>query len=578
MAEVKNAPRLNSRPGGMTEQFFLIMNLRWVLFRNGLRSATAKLSFVGSLLVGVIWTAMSLGTAIGVGVGSYLLASNHQFALFTIFFWGVFAFWQLLPILSTQLATSFDSSGLLRFPLRFSSFFALNIAYGLADPLSLTAIVWHFAMWVGIVSARPDLAGPVALVAVASIAMNLAFGRMAYAWLERFLSQRRTRELLFVFFMLIVFAFQFTGVVVQRYRGPILRLYRATSPVWNSLPPGESGESIASFARGDVRAALFQTGVVLLFALAFAALFAHRLHRQYLGESFSESGDRVGGVRKNAVAARVAPATVSARMVGATGISGVQRKAFGGAAGAILEKEFRYLFRNSILMMNLFIPVILVAAISFSAGQQSHHSKPGHGFHLPPELIYSAGVAYAFMIMLPQVCMNCFAYDGGGVQLLYLAPVKFREVMLGKNLFQGAMLAIEALLVLGLIAAISGPPPFITILTTWTGAAFLAMVHITAGNWFSLKFPRRFEFGVRRQQLSGISVLAYFGTYLGSVAILGIVALLVRFLAGPWTVVAAYAGLVVAAFSVYRALLNSTTSQAIAQRDALIGQIVRASQ
>ncbi|HET9399709.1 MAG TPA: hypothetical protein VFO34_02060, partial [Candidatus Acidoferrales bacterium] len=466
----------------------------------------------------------------------------------------------------------------LRFPLRFSSFFALNIAYGLADPLALTAIVWHFAMWVGIVSARPDLGAPVALVAAASIVMNLAFGRMAYAWLERFLSQRRTRELLFVVFMLIVFAFQFTGVVLQRYRGPILRLYRATSPVLNSLPPGESGESVVSFARGDFRGALLQTGAVLIFALVFAALFAHRLHRQFLGESFSESGDRVGGTQRKAATARPALVVIPSGMAGATSTSGAQRRAVGGATGAILEKELRYLFRNSILMMNLFIPVILVAVISFSAAQQGHRSKPGHGFHLPPELIYSAGVAYAFMIMLPQVCMNCFAYDGEGVQLLYLAPVKFREVMLGKNLFQGAMLLVEALLVLGLITAISGPPPFIAILTTWTGAAFLALVHISAGNWFSLKFPRRFEFGVRRQQLSGISVLAYFGTYLGSVAILGIVALLVRFLAGPWTVVAVYAGLVVAAFSVYRTLLNLTTSQAIAQRDALIGQIVRASQ
>ncbi|HET9405652.1 MAG TPA: hypothetical protein VFO39_00285, partial [Candidatus Sulfotelmatobacter sp.] len=148
---------MNRRPGGMAEQVLLVMNLRWVLFRNGLRNATAKVSFVGSLLVGLIWTVVSLGTAIGVGVGSYFLAANHKFALFTIFFWGVFAVWQALPILSTQLATSFDSGGLLRFPLRFSSFFALNIAYGLADPLALTAIVWHFAMWVGIVSARPDL-------------------------------------------------------------------------------------------------------------------------------------------------------------------------------------------------------------------------------------------------------------------------------------------------------------------------------------------------------------------------------------------------------------------------------------
>jgi hypothetical protein len=117
----------------------------------------------------------------------------------------------------------------------------------------------------------------------------------------------------------------------------------------------------------------------------------------------------------------------------------------------------------------------------------------------------------------------------------------------------------------------------VTILTTWTGAAVLALVHMSAGNWFSLKFPRRFEFGVRRQQLSGISVLSYFLLYLGTVAILGVIAAVVRWMSGPWAVVAVYLGLTVAAVSVYRAMLNSTSRQAISQREALIGQLVRQS-
>lgn len=568
-----------NRLGSLIEQVQLVMQLRWKLFRNGLRSKTAKLSLAGSILVGLIWTAMSLGSAVGVGIGSYLLATNHQFPLFTIFFWGVFAFWQLLPILSTQFTTGFDSSGLLRFPLRFSSFFSLNFAYGLADPLALTAIAWHIALFTGVVSARPDLAAPTALVCVASIAMNLACGRMVYAWLERFLAQRRTRELMFVVFMVIVFGFQFSGYIMQRYRGPLLKFYESTASVWNALAPGECGASLLSFSRGDSAKGLNQAAVVGLFAVAFAALFAYRLHRQYLGETFSESEGRGSQPARSPARTEGLPAAAGS---GTTELAVSQRASrsdiLGGAAGSIFLKEVRYLFRNSILMMNIFIPIVLVALIGVSSSQNVHRSRPGHGFHLPPELIYSAGVAYAFMIMLPQVCMNCFAYDGSGVQLLYLAPVKFREVMLGKNLFQAAMLALEALLVLALISMISGPPPLLALLTTWTGGTFLALVHIIAGNWFSLKFPRRFEFGVRRQQLSGLSVLAYFGMYLGTVATLGVVAALVRWLAGPWVVVAVYAGLCVAAFSVYRALLNATSEQAIAQRETLIGQIVRASQ
>lgn len=568
-----------TRTGSLLEQVQLVMQLRWKLFRNGLRSKTAKLSLAGSILVGLVWTAMSLGSAVGVGIGSYILATNHQFALFAVFFWGVFAFWQLLPILSTQFTTGFDSGGLLRFPLRFSSFFSLNLAYGLADPLALTAIAWHIALFIGVVSARPDLAVSTALVAVVSIAMNLACGRMIYAWLERFLAQRRTRELMFVLFMVIVFGFQFSGYIMQRYRGPLLKFYQSTASVWNAFPPGECGASFLSFSQGDSARGLRQAGVVGFFAVGFAALFAFRLHRQFLGETFSESEGRAAPSARLTVRAESSTASGSG-VTSELAIAPFAKRGdlFGGAAGSIFLKEVRYLMRNSILMMNIFIPIVLVALISISSSQNAHRSRPGHGFHLPPELIYSAGVAYAFMIMLPQVCMNCFAYDGSGVQLLYLAPVKFREVMLGKNLFQAAMLALEALLVLALISVLSGPPPLVTMLTTWTGGTFLALVHITAGNWFSLKFPRRFEFGVRRQQLSGISVLAYFGLYLGTVAVLGVVAALARWLSGPLVVVAVYAGMCVAAYSVYRTLLNSTSELAITQREALIGQLVRASQ
>jgi len=352
---------------GLGEQVVLVMRLRWKLFRNGLKSATAKLSLAGSIIVGIIWTAMSIGTAVGIGVGSYLVMANGQFGLFEIFFWGVFAFWQLLPILSTQFATSFDATGLLRFPLRFSSFFALNIAYGLADPLALTAIAWHLAVWIGATIARPDLAGGVALVAVLSIAMNLAFGRMVFVWLERFLAQRKTRELLFVFFMLGIFALQFSGIIVQRYRGPLVTLYERTAVVWNALPPGELGTSVILFAKGNAGRATLQCGVVIGFTAAFGGLFAFRLRRQYRGESFSETaaaGPRAERPRSSG--AKIVTAVIPA---GGSNIAVAQERAgfFNGAAAAIFTKEVRYLYRNSILLMNIFIPVVLVALISVSS-------------------------------------------------------------------------------------------------------------------------------------------------------------------------------------------------------------------
>jgi ABC-2 type transport system permease protein len=558
-----------ARHVGLGEQILLVMGLRWRLFRNGLQGLTAKLSLIGSIFIGIVWTVIALGAGVAIAVGSYYLIENDQTQFLVAILWGIFVFWQVFPILSAQFAPSFDSTSLLRFPLKFSSFFVLNLAYGFADPAGLCGLVWHLCMWIGVTSARPDLWLLAALVLFLSAAVNLFFSRMLYAWLERLLAQRRTREILFAVFILVMVCFQFSGMIVQRWAKPVGAFMHETSYVWSTLPTGQAGVALQFFLDRSTGPGLLACAIVLAYSAGFAGLLAYRLHAEYLGETFSETAAPTRIAKKVSTAPRAITAAPSASQRVSVGSTW-----FSGPVSAIFIKEIRYLYRNSIAAVSLLMPLIIVGAITMNSRAATHGKPNPFSKMIPSGLAYPGAVAYSLLILL-QYSMNSLAYEGGGVQFLYLAPIEFSTVMLGKNLFQLAILGLEAALAWILIAMLAGPPPFVMLLSTWIGVLFVALINMMAGNWLSLQFPRKFEFGMRTRRVSGLSSLASFGLYFSTLGAVWGIGLLVAWLAGIWFVPVAYAVLSIAALSVYLHLLKATSQQAIDQRETIIGQLVR---
>ena len=91
------------------------------------------------------------------------------------------------------------------------------------------------------------------------------------------------------------------------------------------------------------------------------------------------------------------------------------------------------------MIFNLLVPVILVAFLGFTLGQQ----PKGISFIMKhSDYIYPVALAYTFLIQINWV-FNSFAYDGVGIQFLILAPVRFSEVFVGKNLFQGVVAFVD---------------------------------------------------------------------------------------------------------------------------------------
>jgi ABC-2 type transport system permease protein len=545
------------------EQIRLIMELRWRMFRNGLRESSAKLHAAGAILLSLLWAALAMGPGIALVIGGRLLVLHNQTQWFLLLLWGISLFWQLFPILSLQQTPDLDTRSLLRFPVRFPAFFLLSLAYGLAGPAELAGIFWHACLGVGIVSARPDLIGWTALVLGISVVMNLLFSRMTYSWFDRIMAKRRVREVLFVIVMLCAVLLQFT---VRRWHEEILRFFQRGSLIWSALPPGRAAAALVSLIVGRLGDAVAATAILALYAAAFGGLFAYRLRAQYLGEDLGESpapaAHKPNTRRLAAQAKTAATATATDRPGLVTG-----------PVAAVFMKEVRYLYRNTMLLMSCAMPLIMVVLVYMTRLGANGPRGTGRIFSLG-EWLYPAAAGYIFLGLM-QLCPNSLAYDQAGVQLFFTAPVKFRDVMLGKNLFHALTVAIEALLLWGIVALFGFSPRLSILLATWTGMLFCLMIYFTISNWLSLTYPRRFEFGVRRQRISQISMLISLGAFLAIMLVIATVVAIVSWLLAIWLVPVVLAAMSAAAFAVYRIGIAATSRQAMEQREAILKELVR---
>jgi ABC-2 type transport system permease protein len=555
---------------GLVRQLSLLILVRWQTFRNGLYSKSEKVHLAGRILLGLFLGVQALGVSIGICVGAYANVTNRRWNFLSLMLWAIFLFWQIVPVLASEMNPGFDGRNLLRFPLRFSAFFLMSAAYGVTDPFALVGILWIVAIGVGVSIARPDLAWWALLALTFSVLMNLLFNRLVFAWLERVLAKRRTREIVTVVSILLFLCVQFSGLILQRTGSALRRSVEDSASVWRALPPALAGTVLEHAAKGESAAALGTAGLLGFYALVFGGLFALRVHAQFTGEDLGESA---APVRQKPVAKPV-PVPLPAK-------GAITSQEFGPLSGilsapvaAIFVKEIRYFYRNSMLMMNVFMPLILILFFSMTPSMPRRQAGASIFGRLGVNFAYPASVIYILLLMM-NFCPNNLAYEGRGVERLFLAPVKFRDVMLGKNLFHGALLVLEALLALILVTLTGNPPGVLIILATWTALLFAALMDFGAGNWLSLQFPRKFEFGVRGQRPSGLTILISFGLFFAEMGVISGAAFLCIWFVGLWPLPLVYLALSAAALVVYRLILEGTSRQAITQRDALLEQLSR---
>jgi ABC-2 type transport system permease protein len=184
---------------------------------HSLRSKRGALELFSRIVIGIVITCGGLGGAILLGVGAWIFVSNGKQDGLALLLWPVFLFWQLFPVMATALTESMDSSNLLRFPLTYRAYVMVRLAYGAFDPATLLGTFWLIGILLGIGWARPALLPWAFIVLLVFAIVNMLLTQMVFAWVERWLAQRRTREIFAVLFFVAMISLQLVGPMLNRY-------------------------------------------------------------------------------------------------------------------------------------------------------------------------------------------------------------------------------------------------------------------------------------------------------------------------------------------------------------------------
>jgi ABC-2 type transport system permease protein len=540
-------------------QLTAIAELRWRMFVNGLRSKRGKMELVSRVIVTAAFSFGGFGGFAAATGTAWYVVSQGKAEYLALILWPIFFFWQVFPVMATAFTNNPDSGELLRFPLTYRSYFLIRLAYGYFDPASALSSVALFGVLLGTSVARPVLF-PWALVVLLTFALfNLVLMQTVFAWLERWLAQRRTREILGVLFILSMLSFQLIGPAIEHLgKGPHPEFSRAaqiTAQIQALLPPGITANAIAQTSHGNLALGGLSLVVLAMLTAAVGLLLHLRLRAQFRGENLSEA------------AARPKVAQMQTVQVG------WELPAFSPSVAAVFEKEVRYLARSGPMLLTLIMPVFML--VIFRMGPMNPMRQSG-SFNRTPDMAFPGAAAYAILV-LTNLVFNSFGGDAAGMQFFYASPVSFRQIVLAKNLTHASILVFNTALAWIAVSYLYGTPHLAVSIATLAGLLFAVPLNFTAGNLLSLYSPRKRDFSTfGRQNVSQTTVLASFGVQIVIVA-LGIAGFVIaRLYHNMWIATLLFLVFAVISIPIYVVVLNRIDGIALQRRETLLAELCRA--
>jgi ABC-2 type transport system permease protein len=540
-------------------QFTAIADLRLHMFLNSLRSRRGQMELASRLLITLVFVVGGIGGfTVATGLAWYFVSHNNA-EYMALLLWPIFFFWQLFPVMSTAFTNNPDSADLLRFPLTYRSYFLIRLAYGFFDPASALGTVALTGILLGTTVARP-LLFPWALLVLFTFALfNLVLMQTVFTWLERWLAQRRTREIMAVLFILAMFSFQLIGPMIGRLgRTPHPQLGRTIqvgTQVQAVLPPGLAANAIAQTSHAQFLLGFSSLLFLGALTLGIAALLHLRLRAQFRGENLSEA------------AARPALVQVQALQMG------WNLPGFSPSVAAVFEKEMRYLARSGPMLLTLVMPILMLLIFRLGPMNSLRHSSL---LSRTPDMAFPGAAAYAILV-LTNLVFNSFGGDGGGIQFFYASPVSFRQIVLAKNMTHVSILMANTAFAWIAVSYLYGAPHLAVSVATLAGLLFAAPLNFTAGNLLSIYAPKKRDFSTfGRQNASQTTVLASFGMQILTVGLGVAVFLIARLYGNLWIATLLFLALAAISIPLYVFVLHRLDHIALQRRETLVAELCRA--
>jgi ABC-2 type transport system permease protein len=535
------------------EQLRAVAILRWRLVVNSLRSVRGRLNLVSRSIGGLVVSSAALGGAFALGATAWELTSNGKLPWLAVFFWIIFLFWQFFPLMATAFTQNVDTSAFLRFPLTYRTYFFVRLIMGTLDIATALGICWSMGVLVGIAAAVPRLI-PWAVPAVfAFMAFNVLLARMTFVWIEHWLSRRRSREIMGLFFFLVMIGFQFIGPALDHYsKKPASQRFRyvaKAAPVERVLPPGLCTEMLTAAEQGHPQKALGALAMIFAYSGIALALLHLRLRRQFRGENPEGSG-------------------AAAALISSTEIRPGWKLPFVSApVSAVFEKELHYFSRSGPMLFTMLVPLLVVLVVI--GGRRNLLAQQS-------ELLFPIGAGYCLLVMTNLV-YNSFGGDGGGSQCFLMSPVSFRQVVFAKNLAQLTVLITEILILWLGVSLIYNPPQLVFLALTFCWYLFATPINFLIGNLLSLYSPKKIDYAVfGRQRASETTIFASLGVQL---VIMGIGALTIFIgyhSSNYWIGVLILAALAIPSITGYILVLRRIDPIVMTRREVLATELCKA--
>jgi hypothetical protein len=450
---------------------------------------------------------VALLVALGLGIAAYALSLPNTLAMLQragstqspfaasaeFIFFSIFAFlylmWATVP-LSIGSNKQFDPGRLLMYPISLRKLFAIDFLSEITTLQSVFAVPAILAISIGAGLARNELASAL-IAAVPAIALGMALAKWLSTTIGSLVRRKRARG---ETILALVGAIAGLGGALAGQVAPILFKHAQSVRSLRWTPPGAAAFAIAGGISADPAAYLLAVVTLSGYTILLIAATYWIARRAALG---------FGGEKRR----KVSPDATT----NLPAYTGWRVPFLSPELSAVVEKELRYAMRNAQLRMMSIMPLILIFirlinSKRFGSGMRGGATRASNDFlTYGSGLMATAGVLYVFLILAGLSC-NHFAFEEGGMRTLILSPIERRKILIGKNIAITAIALVFATVLLIINAAIFRDLSAATLL--FAGLSFVAFAAIMSivGNWFSIRFPKRMQFG-KRLNLSGVAGL-----------------------------------------------------------------------